>query len=154
MFENPTVPVGVISRLVGGAMNLARPIKYFVQIRWTIFISFEWLLPLIGFRATKSSVDRCVFNFFIVVSALMFVASWPAIAIHGFRGARVTGTVASMSQPAVFSRTKMGRKCGEGCHELWLFLAEVSSKPLVSDAMFEGRKGFCVRTIDDLIFPS
>src|SRR5215216_487147 len=36
----------MIGRLVGGAVNLARPIEYFVQARWTIFVSFEQLLPL------------------------------------------------------------------------------------------------------------
>ena len=49
LFKYPTVSIGVIGRFVGGAMNLARPVKYFVQARWTIFISFEWLLPLTEF---------------------------------------------------------------------------------------------------------
>ena len=49
LFKDPTVSVGVIGRFIGGAMNLARPIKYYVQTRWTIFVSFEWLLPLFGF---------------------------------------------------------------------------------------------------------
>ena len=49
LFKDPTISVGVIGGLIGGAMNLARPIKYFVQTRWTIFVSFEWLLPLSGF---------------------------------------------------------------------------------------------------------
>ena len=30
-------------------------------------------------------------------------------------------------------------------------MAEVSGEPLVSDAVFEGREGFSVRTIDNLI---
>ena len=30
LFKHPTVSVGVIGRFVGGAMNLARPIKYSV----------------------------------------------------------------------------------------------------------------------------
>ena len=78
-------------------MDLARPIEYSVQTRWTIFISFEWLLPLTGLRATESGVDRCVFGIFIVVSTLVFFASWIAVAISGFGGARVTGVVASAS---------------------------------------------------------
>ena len=49
LFKHPTVSVCVIGRFIGGAMNLARPIKYSVQIRWTIFVSFEWLLPQTGF---------------------------------------------------------------------------------------------------------
>ena len=60
-------------------------------------IPFEWLLPLTGFRATESGVDRHVFGIFVVISTLMFVPSWLNIAISGFGGARVVGTVASMS---------------------------------------------------------
>ena len=57
---------------------------------------------------------------------LVFVVSWPTIAISGFGGARVAGTVASTSEPAVFSHAKAGLECGKGCHGLRLFLAEVS----------------------------
>ena len=95
LFKDPTVFVGMIGRLVGGAMNLARPIKYSVQIRWTISVSFEWLLPLIGFTAAESSVDRCVFGTFIIDSTLVLVASWFAIAIPCFRGVGVAGAIAS-----------------------------------------------------------
>ena len=49
LLKDPTVSVSVIGRFIGVAMNLARPIKYFVQTRWTIFVSFEWLLPLTRF---------------------------------------------------------------------------------------------------------
>src|SRR4051812_42387614 len=69
----------MISRLIRGAMNLARPIEYSVQTRWTILVSFEWLLPLTGFRSTESGVDRCVFGIFISASMLVFVASWLAV---------------------------------------------------------------------------
>ena len=95
--KDPIISVGVIGRFIGGAMNLARPIKYSVQTRWTIFICFEWLLPLTVFRATESGIDRRVFGIFIVVSTLVFVASWFAVAISGFGGTRVTGVVASTS---------------------------------------------------------
>ena len=78
-------------------MNLARPIEYFVQTGWTIVVSFEWLLPLSRFRATEYGVDRRVCGIFIVASTLVFVASWPTVAISGFGGARVAGTVASTS---------------------------------------------------------
>ena len=114
----------MVGRLVGGAMNLARPIEYFVQIRWTLRIFLEWLLPLSGFGAAESGGNRRVFSLFIVVSTLMFVASWPAIAIPGYGGARVAGTVASMSQPAVFSHAEEGHECGKSCHRLRLFLAD------------------------------
>ena len=97
MFEDPTVSVGMIGRLVRGAMNLARPIEYFVQTGWTIFVSFERLLPLTGFRSAESGIDCCVFGIFILASTLVFVASRPTVAVSGFGGARVTGTVASTS---------------------------------------------------------
>ena len=97
LFKDPTILVGMISRLIRGAMNLARPIEYSVQTRWTIFVSFEWLLPLTGFRATESGVDRRVFGIFIVASTLVFVASWLAVAISSFGGTGVAGAVASTS---------------------------------------------------------
>ena len=81
----------------------------------------------------------------------MFVASWPTIVVPDFGGARVTGTVASTSQPDVLSRVETGHECGKGCHGLRLFLAEVSGEPFVTDAMFEGCEGFGVQTIDDLV---
>ena len=132
-------------------MNLARPIQYFVQTGWTIFISFEWLLPLSGFRATESGIDCCVFGIFIVASTLVFVASWPTVSISGFGGARVAGVVASTSYPTIFSRAKAGHECGERCHGLRHFLAEVLGDPLVMDAVFKGLKGFGVRIIDNLV---
>jgi hypothetical protein len=132
-------------------MNLARPIEYFVQIRWTVLISFEWLLPLIGFRATESGINRCVFSFFVIVLTLVFVVLWPAIAVPDFGGARVAGTIASTSQPAILSHTEAGHECSKSCHRLRLFLTKVSSEPFVADAMFKGREGFGVRTVDDLI---
>src|SRR4051812_1301000 len=107
----------MIGRLVRSAMNLARPIEYSVQTRWTILVSFEWL-PLTGFRATESAVDRRVFGIFVIASTPVFVASWLAVAIPGFGGARVAGAVASTSEPAVFSRAKAGHKCSKGCHGL------------------------------------
>ena len=141
----------MIGRLVRGAMNLARPIEYSVQTRWTILVSFEWLLPLTGFRSTEYDVDRRVFGIFVVALTLVFVALWLAVAISGFGGARVAGAIASTSKPAILSRAKAGHKCGKGCHGLRLFLAEVSGEPLISDAMFEGREGFGVRTIHNLV---
>ena len=91
-----------------GAMNLARPLGYFFQIGWTIFISFEWLLPLTGFSAAESGIDRYVFGTFIIDSTLVLVASWFAIAVPGFRGAGVAGAIAFACKLAVFSRTKAG----------------------------------------------
>ena len=50
-----------------------------------------------------------------------------------------------------FSHAKAGHECGEGCHRLWIFLAEVSGESLITDAVFKGREGFSVRTIDNLV---
>ena len=97
LFKDPTISVGVIGRLVRGAMDLARPIEYSVQTGWTIFVFFEWLLPLTGFRATESGVDRRVFGIFVIASMLVLVASWLDIAIPGFGSARVAGAIASTS---------------------------------------------------------
>ena len=80
----------------------------------------------------------------------MLVASWLANAVPGFGGTRVASAIAYMGEPTVFSRAKTGHKCGEGCHGLRLFLAEVSGEPLIMNVVLEGREGFIVRTIDDL----
>ena len=79
---------------------------------------------------------------FVIVLALVFVASWLAIAVPGFRGA-----ITSTSKPAILSRAKAGHKCGKGYHGLQLFLAEVSGEPLISDAIFKGREGFGIRML-------
>ena len=83
----------MIGTPIGGAVNLARPVEYFVQTRRTISVSCEWPLPLTGFGAAESSVDRYVFGTFVVDSTLVLVASWFAIAVPGFRGARVAGAI-------------------------------------------------------------
>ena len=151
LFKDPTISVGVIGRIIGGAMNLARPIKYSVQTRWTISVSFEWLLLLTGFRATESGVDRRVFGTFIIVSTLVLVASWLAVVVPGFGGASIAGAIASTSKPGILSRAKAGHKCSKGCHGLRLFLAKVSHEPLISDSLFKCREGFSVRTIHNLV---
>ena len=82
---------------------------------------------------------------------LVLVVSWLAVAVPGFGGAKVVGAIASTSKPAILSHAKAGHKCGKGYHGLRLFLVEVSGEPLISDAMFEGREGFGVWTIHNLI---
>ena len=57
----------------------------------------------------------------------------------------------TVSQPAIFSHAKAGHECHEGCHGLWLFLAEVSGEPFVKDVMLEGCLGFGIRTVGDLV---
>ena len=68
----------------------------------------------------------------------MSVAPWLAVTIANIRSARVSWRGATASQPAVLARAKAGHECREGCHGLWLFLAEVSGEPLVADVMLKG----------------
>ena len=125
-------------------MDLTWTIEYAVRAGRVWVISFIWLLPLTGFGAAESGVNSRVLRSFIVVLTLVLVASWLAIAVLGFGGSGVAGAIASTSKPAILSRAKTGHKCGEGCHGLRLFLAEVSGEPFVSDTMLEGYKGFGV----------
>ena len=102
-----------------------------------------------GFGAAESGVDRRVLRSFVAM--FVSIASWLVVAISDFGSARVAGDVASTSEPAVFSRAKAGHQSSEGCHGFMSFLAEVAGEPFTSDAMFKGRKGFGVRTIDNLV---
>ena len=83
----------------------------------------------------ESGIDRRVLWASIVVSTLVFVASWLPIAIPDFGCAWVAG--AATSQPAVLACAKAGHKACQGCHCSRFFLAEVSGEPFVSDAVFE-----------------
>ena len=103
------------------------------------------------FGAAESGVDHHVLCSFIIIATLVFIASWLAVTISDFESARIAGTVTSMSELAVFSHAKAGHQSGKGCHGFWFFLTEVAGKPLVPDAVFEGRYGFRVRTVDDLV---
>ena len=94
---------------------------------------------LTGFGATESCIERRVLGSFVIISTLVLVASWLAIAVSGFGGARVAGAIASTSKPAILSRAKVGHECGKGCHGLRLLLAEVSGEPLILDIMLKGR---------------
>ena len=120
-------------------MDLTWTIEYAVQTGRARISSFERLLPLTGFRATESDIDRRIIGVLIVVSMLVSVALGLIVAISGFRGAGIACIVFAMGQPTVLIRTKAGHECREGCHGLRLFLSEVSGKPFVPDAMFKGR---------------
>ena len=109
-------------------------------------ITFERLLPLTGLGAAESGVYRRILGFFVVVPALIFAASWPSIAIPGFRSVGVAGTVASTSQPAIFARTKAGHKCSKSCHSLLFFLSKVSGEPFITDVALKCRQGFGIRS--------
>ena len=80
----------MIGRLIGGVVNLARPIEYSVQTGWIISVSFEWLLLLTGFGATESGVDCHILYIIIVALTLMFVASGLPLP---FRASEVPGSL-------------------------------------------------------------
>ena len=120
-------------------MDMAWAIEYAVQAGRALIISFIWLLPLTGLRATKSGIVGRVFGVIAIASAFVSVALELVGAIFGLRGACLAGCVVTTGQPTVLSRTKVGHECREGCHGLWLFLAEVSGEPFVPDAMFKCR---------------
>ena len=67
-------------------MDLTWTIEYAVQTGRARIVSLKWLL----LRATKSSIERCVFGVVTIVSMLGFVASGLAVAVSSFRSARFT----------------------------------------------------------------
>ena len=120
-------------------MDLARTIKYAVQAGWSLIVSFIWLFLLTGLGATESGVDCRVIGVVTIASAFVSAASEHAVAIFDLGGAHFACYVFATGQPAILTRTKEGHECREGCHGLWLFLAEMSGKPLVMDVMLKGR---------------
>ena len=54
-------------------------------------------------------------------------------------------------QLAILARTKVGHEYRKGCHGLWLLLAEMSGEPFVADVVLEGRQGFGIRTVGNLV---
>ena len=83
LFEHPTFSVGVVGWFIGGAVNLTRAIEYAVQTVRARIVSFEWLFPLTGLRATESGIDGRVFGVIAVIATLVFVASGLVVAISG-----------------------------------------------------------------------
>ena len=69
-------------------MDLTWTIEYAVQTGRARIVSFIWLLPLTGLRATESGIDRRVFGVITVVSTLMPIAPGLAVAVSSFRSAR------------------------------------------------------------------
>ena len=75
MLEHPTIPVGVIGWLFGGAMYLAQAVEYSVQAGRAPRIPFECLFLLTGFRASESGIDCRILGIVAVNAALVFVAT-------------------------------------------------------------------------------
>ena len=74
-------------------MYLAQAIEYSVQAGRALGISFEWILPLTGFRASESSVDCRIFSIIAVNAAFVLIVTRPAIAVLGIRTARIFAEV-------------------------------------------------------------
>ena len=83
LLEDPTVSVGVISWLIRVAVNLTRSVQYPVKGGWSVLFVLKWLLPLTGFGATKSGVDRLVLGSFIIVSYAVFGPSEVVFVVPG-----------------------------------------------------------------------
>ena len=90
-------------------------------------------------RASESSIDCRIFGVTAVIAALWSITMLPTINVFGIRGIRIPWCVVAASQPAVLAHTKAGHECREGCHGLWLLLAEVSGEPLAADVMLKCR---------------
>ena len=82
--------MSMIGWFIRGAMDLTWAIEYAVLDGRALIISFIWLLPLTGLRATESSVDRRVIGVVTVVSTLVSIASRLAVTVSGFGSARFT----------------------------------------------------------------
>ena len=87
LFKNPTISIGVVIRLVGGAMNMTGPLEDFVQIGWTIPVAFKRFLPLTGFRTTESGIDCHVICVVVIALTFVFIEVWFTIAVPGVRSA-------------------------------------------------------------------
>ena len=81
LFQHPSVSVSVIGWFIGGAVNLAREVKYAVQTRRSRIVSFKQLLPLTGFGVAESGIDCRIFGIVAIVSTLMSIASWLSVAV-------------------------------------------------------------------------
>ena len=78
----------MIGWFIRRAVDLTWTIEYAVQAGRAWIVSFIWLLPLTGLRATESGIDCHVLGVVTVVSTLVSIASGLAVAVSGFRSAR------------------------------------------------------------------
>ena len=76
----------MIGWFIRGAMDLARTIEYAVQARWSLIVSFIWLLPLTGLGTTESGIDCRVLGVVTITSAFLSTASELAVAVFGLGG--------------------------------------------------------------------
>ena len=78
-------------------MYLTGAVEYSVQIGRARSGSFEWLLPLTGFRASESDVDCRILIVIAVNAAFIFVSTRPAIVVLGIRTASIFAEVVASS---------------------------------------------------------
>ena len=76
---------------------MAQAIEYSVQIGRARSISFEWIFPLTGFRASESGIDCRIFSIIAVNATLVLIATRPAVAVLGIRTTRVFDQVVTAS---------------------------------------------------------
>ena len=73
--------MGVVSRIIGCAMNLTGPLKDFIQARWPILVAFEGFLLLTRLRDAESRIDCRIVCVVVVVPTFVFIAVTFIIAI-------------------------------------------------------------------------
>ena len=78
-------------------MYLARAVEYSVQIGRTRSGSFEWLLPLTGFRASESGVNCRILLVVAVNAAFIFASTRPAIVVLSIRTTSIFAEVVAAS---------------------------------------------------------
>ena len=81
LFEHPTISVSVIGWFIRGAVYLGRAVEYAVQTGRARVASFEWLLPLTGFRATESGIDCRILRIVAIILTLVSVVSWLSVTV-------------------------------------------------------------------------
>ena len=73
----------MIGWLVEGAVDLTRAIQYAIQTGQSRSISFKWLFPLTGSRASESGIDYRIFGVIAVIAALWSITTLPTVNIFG-----------------------------------------------------------------------
>ena len=70
LFKNPTVSIGMIGWFIRRAVDLTWTIEYADLAGRARIVSFEWLFPLSGFRASESGIDCRVFGVVAIIATL------------------------------------------------------------------------------------
>ena len=108
LFENPTVSVGMVSRLPGSTVYLTYPVQDFVEVRRLVPVIFGWRLFLILPRAFESGIDWRALRAASLGPALVLATLRFPVSIPRFRCTWIAG--AAPCQPVVFSCAKAGHE--------------------------------------------